>query len=749
MSAPQATTTKMTSRAALSRFAALVALLGCALFAFAAPAFANSPNPTSIVVNSVKVSGSSETVTVSGTWTWDERVPSGSQKDCNDSRIGVGYAVIWGDNTVNPLKVQGTNELVYVGDANDDWVHSVTQGTQTVDGPFKKGPATLSESMLGETPDAVLGGFGAQGISTGATAAIPTKADAESWVSNCGPTAQSVVDGQTIGNSKPSEPANGFPNGTWGPISHTYTTKGSHKICPVFYDPHGNEVGGAATSAKEIIAGGTNHNGDNSIESNGNKSACVVSVEPPEPAFEVKKEQEIAGSGTGFTTAKLTGKLGQTVDYRIDVKDTGNTTLALGALSDAKCDAGTISAPSQSSISPGQSAFYTCSHVLSAVGIYTNVAVVTGTPPGEPPISHETPPVEVEVPEALNFEISKEQRFAGQSSYTSGRLVGTVGQRVEYRITVRDTGNTALTLKALVDPKCDAGTISGPSQSPIAPGEAAFFTCSHVLNAVGVYTNVATDSAENAGKELTKTSNEVEVEALAAPRPAFETKKEQRLAGEAAYTTAKLTGKLGQTVEYRIDVKDTGNTTLALGALSDAKCDAGTISAPSQSSISPGQSAFYTCTHVLSAVGIYTNVAVVTGTPPGEPPISHETPPVEVSVPAPPAQGVSPSVQAAPALKGPQGCVRASFTASVKDAGVASVTFYLDGRKLKTLGARNAHRGLLTITVNTAKLTMGGHRLTAKITMTASAGSATAAPTTRSLTFVHCGSPVVTPHFTG
>ena len=203
-------------------------------------------------------------------------------------------------------------------------------------------------------------------------------------------------------------------------------------------------------------------------------------------------------------------------------------------------------------------------------------------------------------------------------------------------------------------------------------------------------------------------------------------------------------------MEYKITVKDTGNTTLALGALSDPKCDAGTISAASQSPIAPGETAFYTCSHVLDAVGIYTNVAVVTATPPGEPPISHETPPVEVSVPpatspAPKAQ-VSPFVAAAPALKGPQGCVRQSFTVSVKAASVASVTFYLDGHKLRTLSAKNAHNGQLRITIGTAKLRLGAHKLVAKITMV---GSPKPAAVTRSLTVVRCASPFVAPRFTG
>src|SRR5439155_23469322 len=138
------------------------------------------------------------------------------------------------------------------------------------------------------------------------------------------------------------------------------------------------------------------------------------------------------------------------------------------------------------------------------------------------------------------------------------------------------------------------------------------------------------------------TPNQAEVHAREAPRPGIETKKEQRLSGEASYTTAKLTGKLGQTVFSTRPSYDPGNTTLALGALSDPKCDAGTISAASQSPISPGGSAFYTCSHTLNAVGTYVNVAVVTATPPGEPPITHETPPVEVGVPATPAIGGSP-----------------------------------------------------------------------------------------------------------
>ena len=368
------TTTRSPRRSPRLGRALVVAAAALALYGTSATAaLANSPNPTSVHIDSYSVSGSNVTVTVSGTWTW--QVPNGAQQDCNDSRIGVGYAVSWGDNAANPLKSMKGEPTIDVGTASDDWVHSVTEGTQTVAGPFKKGPVTLEESMLGQTPEAMLDGFGAQGISTGASTAIPTNVDAERWVSNCGPTAQSLVDGVTIGNSDPAEPTKGFPSGTWGPISHTYTTPGPHTICPVMYDPHGKEVGQVAQNAKEITAGGTNYNNDNSVESNGNASECTVTatLPPPEPALSIEKLQEIKGSGAPFTKEQLIGAIGQTVDYEVIVRNTGNVTVALGHLIDVNC---TNISGGAADLAPGGATIYTCEHLLTRAGTWTNEAVV-------------------------------------------------------------------------------------------------------------------------------------------------------------------------------------------------------------------------------------------------------------------------------------------------------------------------------------------------------------------------------------
>lgn len=389
-----------------------VALMGAVVVMglTASAALANAPQPTSLHVDSEVRNGSSVTVTISGTWTWDQRVPTGPQSDCNDQRAGVGYAIDWGDNAANPLKAQN-NTILYVGDAGDNWVHSVSESpwsltpstggaNMTFDGPFKNQPPnyTVNENMTGETADAIANGFGPQGIPNGTTSASPVKNAKYQWLSNCGPTAQSTLYGQMIGNSNPGDPSKGYPNGQWGPISHTYTTSGPYTICPVMYDPHAGPVGTVQTDPGQLTAGGQNANGDNSVQSNNNPTGCpIVSTVPPpqssssppssvtptgtpgSPGFTVVKRQSINGSP--FVTTPLTGSVGQVVYYTITVTNTGNTTLTITNFSDPRCQNITPKPGSAVTIYQGSSFTYTCSHQLTKAdkkaGSHSNAAAAT------------------------------------------------------------------------------------------------------------------------------------------------------------------------------------------------------------------------------------------------------------------------------------------------------------------------------------------------------------------------------------
>jgi hypothetical protein len=88
--------------------------------------------------------------------------------------------------------------------------------------------------------------------------------------------------------------------------------------------------------------------------------------------------------------------------------------------------------------------------------------------------------------------------------------------------------------------------------------------------------------------------------------------------------------------------------------------------------------------------------------------------------------------------------VQGPFTATVRGRQIARVTFYRDGKKIKTINARRGQR------VFTARIQPGNragvHRVTARIRFQARSG--TRARTLR-LSYQRCRRQVVTPRFTG
>jgi hypothetical protein len=235
------------------------------------------------------------------------------------------------------------------------------------------------------------------------------------------------------------------------------------------------------------------------------------------------------------------------------------------------------------------------------------------------------------------------------------------------------------------------------------------------------------------------------------PAPGMTIVKTQRLSGSAdGYQSTPLSVTIGQQIAYQMLVKNTGNVPLAL-SLSDAVCDSGTLSGPTgeleaDQMLTPGGQALYSCTHVaLSGDGsTITNTATVTGTPPKGPQVGPLSSSVLANVAS---QGVLPAkscVSGTVTLNGAAGCTRRPFKAKLSSAGVVKVTFYLDGRKLRTMTSKEARSGRLLIGIDPRKLAYGVHRLTAKIELTCGHKQIV-----RTLIFIHCRPPVVKPTFTG
>ncbi|HUA10721.1 MAG TPA: hypothetical protein VMA83_01805 [Solirubrobacteraceae bacterium] len=229
------------------------------------------------------------------------------------------------------------------------------------------------------------------------------------------------------------------------------------------------------------------------------------------PSIAIVKEQRIEGTKEPFTKELIVTEEGRRVEYKMTITNTGNQPLELENFEDEHCDPGTISDPPKVPLEPNESITYTCSHLLVGGGVYTNQASIEGKTEGGKTVSSESNVVVVETNARPSFNIEKTQRIGEEGPFVKHVITGHVGEWVEYNITVTNTGNTSLTFGELVDAHCDAGTISGGPEGPLAPGESATYTCAHALTVHNsYYENCATDTAyppENEGIPITKNSN--------------------------------------------------------------------------------------------------------------------------------------------------------------------------------------------------------------------------------------------------
>jgi hypothetical protein len=369
-------------------------------------------------------------------------------------------------------------------------------------------------------------------------------------------------------------------------------------------------------------------------------------------------------------------------------------------------------------------------------------------------------PPQPTLPVAPEFTVEKLQRIEGEGVFTKNELTGELGQVVEYEIIVRNTGNTPLEFSNFSDPHC-SGIGGGPGGKPVQPGQSTTFTCSHTLTSVGSWTNVCTIK----GNEGTGTEecNEVVVKVPPPTVPAYRIDKLQRIDSEGSFTKNELTGKIGQVVNYEIIVTNTGNVPLKFSNFTDADCE-GISGGPGNNPVPIGGSTKFTCSHTLTSTGTWPNVASVEGNEGTGKKTANE---VIVNVPlgresnqvvVKPIEPKNEKLTAKCAvlagksvLKGATGPKRHKFTVKISSKGIKTVTFYLDGRKIKTLPAPAARRAaakkdaFFTITVDPRKLKYGPHT----VSVTAELNDPQCGPIKLTTAFVHprTGSRVV--KFTG
>src|SRR5919197_1100161 len=146
---------------------------------------------------------------------------------------------------------------------------------------------------------------------------------------------------------------------------------------------------------------------------------------------------------------------------------------------------------------------------------------------------------------------------------------------------------------------------------------------------------------------------------------------------------------------------------------------------------------------------LFTNTRKTSPPPPNEPPTT--TPP---ATPPPTTTTTAPKIAVSPArvrpgsakLSGPSGCPTTNaIAATVSGRRIVKVTFYVDGKKVKTLTKANKG-GRWVLPLNVKRLAFGTHRVEAKVQFAKS--SQTKAKTLR-LSFSRCHAADAQPKFTG
>ena len=209
----------------------------------------------------------------------------------------------------------------------------------------------------------------------------------------------------------------------------------------------------------------------------------------------------------------------------------------------------------------------------------------------------------VKVAAEPSFTIEKQQRIKGEANYSTGELTGKLGQTVEYKIIVKNTGNLPLKFSALKDTGCEGIAPAGATE--LAVGKEESFTCTHVLARRHLHQRSLDRRQRRHGhQDLQQSHRQSARRTLLHDRKAPEDRRRR------PYTTGELSGKLGQTVEYKIIVKNTGNLALKFSALKDTGCEG--IAPAGATELAVGKEESFTCTHAL-AVGTYTNEASIEG----------------------------------------------------------------------------------------------------------------------------------------
>jgi len=289
--------------------------------------------------------------------------------------------------------------------------------------------------------------------------------------------------------------------------------------------------------------------------------------------------------------SSTSAKVGDKVTYTYTVNNTGSVTINKLSLSDNKLGAVTTA---KTTLAPGENTIGTIAYTVlekDLPGPLTNIVTVTAADSLNKPVTA-TATATVTLTYVASLSVAK----------VPSRTTASVGDKVTYTYTVKNTGNVTINGLTLSDDK--VGTIT-PAKTTLASGETTTGTGIYTVlerDLPGPLTNIVSVKATDSQNQAVTTTATATVTLTYAASMSV------------TKVPSRTTATVGDQVTYTYTVKNTGNVTLSGLTLSDDKV--GTIT-PAKTTLASGETTTGTGTYTVlesNLPGPLTNIVSVKAT---------------------------------------------------------------------------------------------------------------------------------------
>jgi uncharacterized repeat protein (TIGR01451 family) len=279
-----------------------------------------------------------------------------------------------------------------------------------------------------------------------------------------------------------------------------------------------------------------------------------------------------------------------------------------------------------STLAPGETWVFTCTHTFTTGGTFTNIVVAAGTAADQRPAPEERATATVTVT-TVHTTLTK----------TASPTSGVAPLTVTYSYNETNDGTEPLSGVALTDDTCSPVTRGpdspGNNDATLAPGETWTFTCTHTFTTGGTFTNTATATGNTSA---------------GAPAPAetaSATVTVTQVHTTLTKTASPTSGVAPLTVTYTYNETNDGTEPLTGVTLTDDMCSPVTRGPDSpgnnDATLAPGETWTFTCSHTFTTAGTFTNTATATGIMSNDQAAPNETAQATVTV-TPAVQALTP-----------------------------------------------------------------------------------------------------------